>query len=358
MSRNHENVVWQSPDGTWNRGMFVTIPCYGDDCEDETHEWCTDFDQDAFEWVSSGHATERAALDSWDGANPGGHNGHGPYDELDERSREWVDQYEDMAAQLYENAAQRAREADGRGGFYTGFGGRFTSNRSPAYWGYHGPPRQRSLKAITEDRNQTERAQFSYKLAGYANDVAEQLGALQKKVADRLATATDEERRAYLDSQKSRRDALQEMLDKHREQRHKRAREQARFNFGYRYDPDAARRQKAMNEAEAAVEQRIAGIDKKRVEQDLEFFPPAVPVRKAPAKKTTPPAPKKTAAKPAPKTTAKKAPAKKAPARKAVAQPAARAKTTAKSTAGSFAAVQRAEADVQLIDVDDLWGSP
>lgn len=343
MSRYHQNVIWQSQDGTWSRGFFERIPC-GGDCEDETHEWCDDFDDSRFEWVSTGHPTEEAAARSWDGANPGGTDGGGSWVTGDEREREWVGHYDDLAAKLYEGAVEQARQSDGRGGFYTGLGGRFTSNRSPAYWGYHGPARQRTLKAITEERNETERAHFSYKLSGYANDVSDQLGELQKKVVDRLATATDDEKRAYLDSQKARRDGLQEMLDNHREQRHKRAREQARFNFGYRYDPDAGRRQRALDEAEASVEKHILAVDKKRAGQDLEFFPPAAPVKRATAKRTAPQQP-----------ATKAAPAKRA-AKKAPAKPAARAKTTAKSTAGSFAAQQRAEADVQLID--DLWDAP
>ena len=66
MSFNRENVVWQSEDGTWNRGFYEVV-WTGDD-----PEWDVEYGSD-FEWVSTGHATEEAACNSWDGANPGGH---------------------------------------------------------------------------------------------------------------------------------------------------------------------------------------------------------------------------------------------------------------------------------------------
>lgn len=65
MSLNRENVIWQSADGTWNRGFFV-VHVHGPD-----HEWDVDYDMGAFEWVTTGHPTEEAARAAWDGANPG-----------------------------------------------------------------------------------------------------------------------------------------------------------------------------------------------------------------------------------------------------------------------------------------------
>lgn len=71
MSLNRENVIWQSQDGTWNRGFF-TFYAVGDACaEDYDHEWDVEYDNGTFHWVSTGHATEAAADASWRGPNPG-----------------------------------------------------------------------------------------------------------------------------------------------------------------------------------------------------------------------------------------------------------------------------------------------
>lgn len=67
MSFNRENVTWQSKDGTWNLGFF-TVAWEGDG----DPEWDVEYDKSSFGWVTHGHATERAASDAWDGANPGG----------------------------------------------------------------------------------------------------------------------------------------------------------------------------------------------------------------------------------------------------------------------------------------------
>lgn len=66
MSFNRENVTWQSPDGSWNLGFFEAW-VWGDD-----PEWDVDYSLDNFEWVTTGHRSEDAALEAWDGANPGG----------------------------------------------------------------------------------------------------------------------------------------------------------------------------------------------------------------------------------------------------------------------------------------------
>lgn len=71
MSHHHENVIWQSPNGTWNRGFYERIrPAFTD--EDYDSEWDDDFDFERFEWASTGLASEQAAVDSWPGPNPGG----------------------------------------------------------------------------------------------------------------------------------------------------------------------------------------------------------------------------------------------------------------------------------------------
>lgn len=68
MSFHRENVIWESADGTWSRGFF-RVRWTGDD-----PEWDVEYDYGSFEWVSTGHASERAAHDSWRGSNPGGYD--------------------------------------------------------------------------------------------------------------------------------------------------------------------------------------------------------------------------------------------------------------------------------------------
>lgn len=59
MSRNHENVIWQSKDKTWSLGLFKA-------------EGRDDYDYDKFEFASVGHASEESANRSYPGPNTGG----------------------------------------------------------------------------------------------------------------------------------------------------------------------------------------------------------------------------------------------------------------------------------------------
>ncbi len=310
MSFNHANTVWQSPDGTWNRG-FHPVDYYecgmSDDCDDETHEWCAVFDDDSFEWVSGGHRTVDEAYASWDGANPGSAEQRAPYAKQDEAGRRDIERLEDMAARLCERNPQ---------------------------WSYRGPRRQRTLAAVAAQRNEVESAQFGYRLGGYANDVTEELKALNDRVVERLTSATDDEKRAYLDLQRDRRDGLQKMLDEHLDRRRKQIVRDRRYTFSSYPSPESAGRLAAVSKAEDDVAKRIAAIDRTRARQRQEFFEQPTP------KPATAPA-KKTAVKKAPATT---------PA------PANRGKTTAASTPGSFAPKALGEGDVVLID--DLWDAP
>lgn len=70
MSVNRENVIWKSRDGTWNRGFYDYYPVdtHKDDWD---YEWDVEYDYSRFNWVSTGHATQEAARDSWHGAKPG-----------------------------------------------------------------------------------------------------------------------------------------------------------------------------------------------------------------------------------------------------------------------------------------------
>jgi hypothetical protein len=73
VSKNRENVVWQSENGLWSIG-FYTVLHPGNAWEDDDYddEWDVDYDFDSFEWGNSGFSTVEAAMRSWNGPNPGG----------------------------------------------------------------------------------------------------------------------------------------------------------------------------------------------------------------------------------------------------------------------------------------------
>lgn len=101
MSFNRDNVVWQSSNGTWNRGFYTVawVDYEGDP------EWDAEYDYSTLEWVSTGHSTEQGALDSWDGANPGSHE-HVEYDEEDAPH---CDRLDKMAAACPDNNETRRK---------------------------------------------------------------------------------------------------------------------------------------------------------------------------------------------------------------------------------------------------------
>lgn len=153
MSRWHENVVWQSKDGTWSRG-FNEVSSRPDDPDDE---WGVEFDDSTFEWVSTGHATAEAAYASWDGVNPGGSSEIRHSQEPKETLRLDV-----MAAELEERENARARTRWG----YRNYNGPSLANRPDIL-------RARLDKLDVELRN-LDRSRLYYRLSGYANDVSRQ----------------------------------------------------------------------------------------------------------------------------------------------------------------------------------------
>ena len=98
MSVNRENVIWQSPDGTWNRGFYAYYNVNEDD-PDWDYEWDVEYCDD-FDWISLGHATKEAAYESWDGANPGG---------------SWTVKYDPENPEQTERFEQKARDAIAKG---------------------------------------------------------------------------------------------------------------------------------------------------------------------------------------------------------------------------------------------------
>jgi hypothetical protein len=72
MSCNRENVLWQSKDGTWNRAFYSFYDIEPEDPDEEwDYEWDVEYGDD-FDWLSLGHASKDAAINAWDGSNPGG----------------------------------------------------------------------------------------------------------------------------------------------------------------------------------------------------------------------------------------------------------------------------------------------
>lgn len=90
MSCNRENVTWKSRDGKWSIGFFECYPV-NQDSDDWDYEWDVEYNDDAFDWASTGHDSEEAAYQAWNGANPGGTT---VYDEPCEQT----DRYDEMVA--------------------------------------------------------------------------------------------------------------------------------------------------------------------------------------------------------------------------------------------------------------------
>jgi hypothetical protein len=94
MSRNRENVTWQSKDKTWNIGFFLCTP-HGSEYDGYDPEWDVDYDYDRFEQVFMGHKTveeaKRAASRSY------GNYGGSTICRWDKENAGQIAQYEQMA---------------------------------------------------------------------------------------------------------------------------------------------------------------------------------------------------------------------------------------------------------------------
>ena len=98
MSFNRENVTWQSENGTWNLGFFQCLEMLTGCDEDFDPEWDVEYNYSCFSWVSRGHATEDAAMNSWKGANPGGSE----ICPFNEGNRKECEAYDKMAVEFIE----------------------------------------------------------------------------------------------------------------------------------------------------------------------------------------------------------------------------------------------------------------
>jgi len=175
VSTRHENVVWQSADGTWSRGFYRADRWYdGDDDEGRV-----EFDMGEFEWVSCGHPTKDEAHDAWDGANPGGHlvvpqPVAGEESPFQSENPEYLD---DLAAQLwatYSKLPRMTRE-------------RHSWERSDIC---NGAPKRRVPRYLADDIRRGLVSNARNKLAGYANlptDVTSEVAELRGRIGELTA---------------------------------------------------------------------------------------------------------------------------------------------------------------------------
>lgn len=107
MSKNRENVTWQSEDGTWNIGFwdyYETGDPWDDDFDDE---WDVEY-TGHFGWVSVGNATPEAARETWRGCNPGGTTIY----QWGEANRTHIEQFDSLAARFFECGGVNSRVSD------------------------------------------------------------------------------------------------------------------------------------------------------------------------------------------------------------------------------------------------------
>jgi len=76
MSYHWENVIWQSKDGSWNRGFYHRISMGGSPNSwndgDYDSEWDDEFDESYFDYARTGFRSENDALLWEPSGNPGG----------------------------------------------------------------------------------------------------------------------------------------------------------------------------------------------------------------------------------------------------------------------------------------------
>lgn len=228
MSTNRENVIWQSADGTWNRGFYDFYETGDWSDPDYDHEWDVEYTQD-FSWVSTGHPSMEAAERSWRGSNPGGWSEY-PYDPARPDANEIFD---DKAAQCYDAAT-----------------------RDPAYRQglhchpyYEGPGKGRKTKFLMADLVQAKLEAARYKLDGYANSPSPRMPLWQARVDAIVAKGNPASIELVNRVNADYADGLQKMLD----ERRRRDAERTRWSAG-RPDWEALRRKEA---AQAEVEAEI-----------------------------------------------------------------------------------------------------
>ena len=74
MSKNRDNVTWQSQDGRWNIGFFTFYEVGNPMDPDFDPEWDVEYVGDSFWFASSGHQSPESAYEAYNRryGNPGG----------------------------------------------------------------------------------------------------------------------------------------------------------------------------------------------------------------------------------------------------------------------------------------------
>jgi hypothetical protein len=169
MSKNRENITWQSEDGKWNIGFYDFQE--NRDGDDYDSEWDVDYN-DKFHWVSAGHASAQQARNAWRGANPGG----GSEMAYSEANAKEILELDDQAAKTF----LAARKKIGASSY-------------SQYPSFEGTPKQRLLRFVARDLYQAKLEAAHYKLNDYANQPEELIPYWQEQL-DKLdrSTATPE----------------------------------------------------------------------------------------------------------------------------------------------------------------------
>lgn len=259
MSYHHENIVWQSADGSWSRGFYERIPGFrssGDD--DYDSEWDDEFDYGVFEWVSAGHSTANEAAAAWDGSNPGGYSECAYGDETAER----IDRLDDMAAVLCEAEARRKVDR----------------------WGwsrYNGTPKRRKTVFVQAQRDSIIEAWVSTRARGYDNlfDPGRDLPRLDADLVGRYQQASIAERAAYDERDTAHRAKLRDLLAKARQDYV----DSNRGSFRYSYDRDRGQKR---SDCFAEVEKYLDKLDAAAARRLSTAKPKAAPAGSTRAKTT------------------------------------------------------------------------
>lgn len=185
MSFNRENVIWQSPDGTWNRAFFDHYSTASYDDDDYDPEWDVEY-TDSFEWVSTGHSTKSQAERSWGGANPGGQSTY----EFGDDTKDDIAEFELQAALAHRAGMQ-----------------------------YRGPVKNIPVSWLAEQYANAMTHDASHRVRGYANTTTADIPAMESELQQRLSTATNEERQQASQALRDAGQALEDTIGKIRRPR-------------------------------------------------------------------------------------------------------------------------------------------
>lgn len=236
MSKNRENVTWQSADKTWSTGFYDYYSTGDSGDDDYDDEWDVDY-TDKFHWVSTGHASAYGAERAWDGANPGG--GNGPIEYTPENAGN-IAHLDDEAAQTY-----LASKTKG----YTGY------NQYPSY---QGPAKERNIRFIATDLYKAKTEAARYTLDGYSNRPDERIPEWSKQVEAFEKSSTDSITvEALRGARKSYAEKLQSMIEA------KKTSETRSFSTRYP-SPDSRKRAFETKARIEKIEAEIAELNKPR----------------------------------------------------------------------------------------------